>query len=313
MGILDNYSIAFPARDAFYHGLSREFYDAFNEFRSVFDTASHFMNENLYEVAYENPKIKPELHTVCLITHCIALYKLLLMHIKKPHAAIGFSQGEFAAVSAAGSVPFPGVLKLVYELELLLINDTAIKNGSMVRVMELDRETLHECYNYVDPSEESITLSITYSQNQNVVSGRSDKIKELSKLAKEKGARWVIPLDGGGSFHSPLCRDILKTSGQIFDRYQFQDAVYAVFSCVDGKMTTDGKSIKEKLSQQIAMPIVWDTLVKNQKEYGSNCILELGPGCTISGNTRIIDDSIICQWINEMSDFENIIKITEKL
>lgn len=312
MNILENYSIAFPARDAYYHGLSREFYDAFKEFRNVFDAASHFMNEDLYEVAYKNPKIRPELHTVCLITHCIALYKLLLLHIKKPHAAIGFSQGEFAAVSAAGSLPFPGVLKLVYELELLLINDMAIKNGSMVRVMELDREILRECCKSVDPDEKSIILSITYSNDQNVVSGENEKIKELSKLAKEKGARWVIPLDGGGAFHSPLCRDILKISKKIFNRYQFRDAEYPVFSCVDGQMAVDGKCIKEKLSQQIAMPIVWDTLIKNQKSYGSNYILELGPGCTISGNTRIIDDSIVCRWINDMNDFENVIKIVEK-
>lgn len=312
MNIFDKYSIAFPARDAFNHGLSREFYDTFSAFQRVFDEASDFVHENLYEVAYANPKIKPELHTVCLVTHCIALYNLLLLYIKKPNAAIGFSQGEFAAVSAAGSLSYPEVLKLVYELELLLINDTEIKNGSMVRVMELDREILQECCDLVNPDGESIAISITYSQDQNVVSGKNDILKELSKLAKRKGARWVIPLDGGGAFHSPLCRDILKTSGQIFDKYQFQDAEYAVFSCVDGMMTKKGKNIKEKLSQQIAMPILWGTLIKNQKEYGNQCILELGPGCTISGNTRIIDDNITCRWINDMNDFKNIVKIAEK-
>jgi len=310
MNIFDKYSVAFPARDSFYYGLSREFYDEFSEFRSVFNEASSFMNEDLYEVAYENPTIKPNLHIVCLITHCVALYKLLLLHIKKPHAAIGFSQGEFAAVSAAGSVPFPEILKLVYELELLLLDDVDIKNGSMVRVMELDRQILKACCNSLDPNEESIALSITYSQDQNVVSGRSDKIKELSKLAKEKGARWVIPLDGG-AFHSPLCKNALKLSRRIFDKYEFNDAEYGVFSCIDGEMALDGNTIKDKLSKQIAMPITWDALVRNQKEYGNRCILEMGPGCTISGNTRIIDDAIICKWINDMSDFKNLIMISK--
>ena len=312
MSILGKYSIAFPARDAFYHGLSKEFYNEFYEFRHTFDEASDFMNEDIYEVAYVNPKMKPELHTVCLITHCMALYKVLLLHIERPHAAIGFSQGEFAAVTAAGSVSFPEVLKLVYELELLLINDTAISNGSMVRVMELDREILRECCNSIDPNEDSITLSITYSNDQNVVSGRSEKIREISRLAKEKGARWVIPLDGSGAFHSPLCRNILHASKQIFDQYQFHDADYAVSSCVDGNMSMDGENIKAKLSQQIAMPILWDALIRNQKEYGSNCILELGSGCTISGNTRIIDDSITCKWISNMNDFKEVIKMVER-
>jgi len=308
MNRIDKYSIAFPARDAFYHGLSREFYDEFSEFKNVFDSASEFMKENLYEVAYENTKVKSELHTACLITHCMALYRLLLLHIKKPHAAIGFSQGEFAAVSAVGAASFPEILKLVYELELLLINDRDIKNGSMVRVMELDREKLRECCQVVDPEGENIALSITYSQDQNVVSGRTEKIKELSILAKEKGARWIIPLDGG-AFHSPLCKGAMKKARPIFDKYQFQDAEYGVFSCLDGEMATDGDAIKNKLSKQIAMPIAWDTLIKNQKAYGNKFILELGTGCTISGNTRIVDDTITCKWINDLSDFKALIKL----
>lgn len=310
MNFYDKYSIAFPARDAFYHGLSRDFYDEFSEFRNVYDEASAFLNVDIYEISYINPKLRPELHTVCLITHCLALYRIILKYINKPHAAIGFSQGEFAAVAATGSVSFPEVLKLVYDLELLLINNKTIQTGSMVRVIELDREILKECCNHIDHEGKNITLSIAYSQDQNVVSGRSDKIKELSKLAKEKGARWVIPLGASGAFHCPLCNDILKSSGQIFDQHEFRDADYAVFSCVDGDMTTKGTDIKEKLSNQIAKPIIWDKLVRNQKKYGSNYILELGPGCTISGNTRIIDESIKCRWINDMNDFTSIINTT---
>ena len=309
MSTFEKYSIAFPARDAFYHGLSREFYDEFSEFRNIFDLASTYFSENLYEIAYVNPDKNSNLHTVCLIVHCIALYQLLLSHCKKePYAAFGFSQGEFAAISAANSLPFPNVLKLVYELELLLNGNTEIKQGIMVRIMGLDRKDLEECCHWIDPEGKNIALSIFYSQDQNVVSGRKDKIDEVSKLAKQKGARWVIPLNGGGAFHSPLCRNIIINSRQIFNKFYFTNSQFAVFSCVDGKMSMDGNIIKEKLSKQIAMPIVWDRLIMNQKEYGSRCILELGPGCTISGNTRIIDDTIKCIWINDLNDFKNAIE-----
>ena len=83
MSTFEKYSIAFPARDAFYHGLSREFYDEFSEFRNIFDLASTYFSENLYEIAYVNPDKNSNLHTVCLIVHCIALYQLLLSHCKK--------------------------------------------------------------------------------------------------------------------------------------------------------------------------------------------------------------------------------------
>jgi|GEM_PF-1009045 len=300
----NGYTIAFPARDAFYNGLDDGFYREYSEFRNVFDIASDFIREDLRVITYDKPGLRPELHTVCLVAHCIALYGILTAHRGKPVAAIGFSQGEFAAASAAGSVSFPEVLGLVYSLEALLSNNLDIRKGIMVRVVGLDREALKECCDSVDPSGKSITVAITYTTNQNVVSGDAVKVKELSDMAKQRGARWVIPLNSGGAFHSALCRSILPESDKVFETYEFKNASYPVFSCLDGDFMIDGTEIKKKLSQQIAAPVKWDKLIGNHKKYIGGRIIELA-GSTVSGNTRIVDDDIPCEWINNVFDLEN--------
>lgn len=309
MESLSKYAVAFPARDAFYHGLSASFYDEFETFRKIYDMASSFIGENLHEISYKNPEGKPQLHTVCLITHCYALYRVLEEYfLKQPSAAIGFSQGEFTAVASGGVLAFPNILKLIYDLELLLASNEKIISGTMERVFGLDREKLYECCHSIDPDKRHISLGICLSNDQNVISGVKEKILKVSRLAKENGARWVISLGSGGSFHSPLCLEILGESDKIFDTFAFSDSDFPIYSCADGSSSRIGKQIKKMLSKQIAMPILWDTIISNLKMEGINKIIELGPGCTISGNTRIIDPSIESKWINNVKDLSDLLK-----
>ncbi|MFZ5351469.1 MAG: ACP S-malonyltransferase [Bacillota bacterium] len=303
----NQFAVAFPARDAFYYGLTPDFYHKFETFRKIYETASNIMGEDLYKISYEYPNKKEEYHTVCLITHCYGLYSILLENYYKPSASLGFSQGEFTAVVAAGSAQFVEVIKLVYELELLLSKNDVIMSGTMARVFELDRESLRKCCRQIDPEGNLVDIAIELSANQNVISGNKEKINMLAGLVKKNGARWVIPVGNGGAFHSPLCRDIIMDSKTVFNKYCFEKAQYPVFSCTDGNSSIDGGRIKSMLSQQIAAPIRWDRVINNLSAKRIKRVLEIGPGCTISGNTRIINPDIKCHWINSLEDFNAVI------
>lgn len=303
-----SYAVAFPARDTFSQGLSSSFYDEHEQFREIYHAASQCIGEDLYEISYQNNTAKPELHTVCLITHCYALYQLFRLNAKVPDAAIGFSQGEFTAAAAAESLDFLSILQLVYRLEKIIANSPEVTGGRMARVVELDREILLKCCEEADPGGKKLSLAILFTNDQNVVSGSADAIERVARLAKQKGARWVLPLGNGGAFHSPLCKEILSRSTPIFEEYDFKDTQIPVYSCIDGCGSRTGTVIRKKLSSQIAGPIVWDRLVHNLTQQGVDTIIELGPGCSISGNTRIIDPSVKCNWVNDIQDLESILK-----
>lgn len=298
MIIMDSYIAAFPGRDAFYKGLSKSFYNEYLIVRSIFEEADTFLGENLEKISYENPQARPELHTVCLITHCYAIYNVISQIIGKPVGAIGFSHGEFTALTAAGSINFPQVLELVYRLEKLLNEFTDITRGRMVRIVGLDVEELEGCCRHVDGKGQNVSVAIYLSDNQNIISGEDSAVEEVTSLAKKKGARWAIRLDSTGAFHSPLCREALSKSEAIFDEYCFSDSMFPVYSCVDGKGSVTGADLKTKLSVQIAEPVKWNKIITNIKGSNITKLLELGPGCTVSGNTRLVDSNMDCIWIN---------------
>lgn len=307
-----SYAVAFPARDTFSQGLSSSFYDEYIQFREIYNAASQCIGEDLHEISYRNNTVKPELHTVCLITHCYALYQLFRSNIKKPDAVIGFSQGEFTAAAVAESLDFLSILQLVYRLEKIIVNSPKVTDGRMARVVELDREILLKCCEEADPGRKELSVAILFSKDQNVVSGSSGAVERVGRLAKQNGARWVLSLGNGGAFHSPLCKEILNQSTPIFEEYDFRDTEIPVYSCIDGCGSRVGTVIRKKLSNQIAGSIVWDCLIHNLTEQGIDTIIELGPGCSISGNTRIVEPAVKCNWVNNIQDLESILKCIGK-
>lgn len=309
---ISDYVAAFPGRNAFYLGLDPSFYNEYALFRMIYDEAGNFFNEDLFEISYKNPTIKSEFHTVCLIIHCYGIYQLLIRELQPPGAAIGFSQGEFTAIACAEGLQFLQVLELVHQLELLILENKEIRDGSMMLVYDFDRAKLLECIHEINADEDGVSLAIYLSNNQNVVSGTKAKVSEVAQLAKKRGARWAINLETQGAFHSPICNLISIKSDKVFDRYFFSGAAYPVYSCIDGEGTQNGPLIKRKISKQIRKPVLWDLLINNLNQNGFNQILELGPGSTISGYTRINNDTMACRWINNVKELHDTIGMYEK-
>lgn len=308
---MQKYAVAFPARDAFYIGLSTTFYEEYESFRNIYELASNYMGEDLYEISYKKSSLKPELHMVCLLTHCYGAYNILTEYLHMPSASLGLSQGEFTAITASGSIKFPEILKLVYNLELLIIQNEQVKEGIMARVMELDREKVRECCRYVDPYEKKVSIAMYLSNEQNIISGQKDAVDRACTLAKEKGAKWTLKLSSGGGFHSPICSAVMENARSVFNMFEFKDSLYLVYSCVDGIGSLSGERIKERISTQISKPVLLDKLILNLKADSVERIIELGSGCTICGNTRIIDHNLECCWVNNTKDLSYVLKLFE--
>ena len=64
--------------------------------------------------------------------------------------------------------------------------------------------------------------------------------------------------------------------------------------------------IRHKLSMQLDHPLQWGALVRRLQQNGVRRLLEIGPGCTVSGNTRVAAPALECRWINTAKDVETI-------
>ena len=65
---------------------------------------------------------------------------------------------------------------------------------------------------------------------------------------------------------------------------------------------------KPLLSQQIASPVRWETIVRNMIAAGADTVVELGPGTTLCGLIEKIDKTVKTYALSTQADLETILK-----
>lgn len=298
----DKFCIAFPGREALIKGMDQSFFNHYKIIKAVFEEASDYLRIKLHKICYEDINIKKQWKTICLVTHCYAIYKVIEKEYGIPSALLGYSQGEFTACTAAGVFHFPEVLRLIYKLEELLLSEY-IQSECMYRFIDIDAKILEELCEKIDPSHNNVFISAYISKSQNIVSGKNKYVEKLVKLAKKSGARWAINLNSDRAYHSKLCERVAILSKNYFQSMELYHANIPVFSCLDGEISYNKTEICNKLSRQIDHPIQWNKMVNNL--IGGQNIMnlyEIGPGCTVSANSRLINDNLTCRWIGSVND-----------
>lgn len=298
---MPNWCAAFPGREAIEKGLDTSFFKNYKEVRELFHIANDFCHKDIAKLCYDTFTIDIEWQTVCLVTHCYALYKIMKAEFGTPDCAAGYSQGEFTACVAAGVFKFPEILELIYKLELLLHGSQTTRE-CMYRIIGIATKRLEEICREADQTGNFVNISAYLSDTQNVISGKQDYAEVVIGKAKQNGARWAIPLNAERAFHCCLCNIPAEKSAELFFKQNVNTAEFPVYSCYDGKESLVGEIVKGKLSKQLNHPIMWKTLITNMADDGINQLIEIGPGCTVSANSRIADVRMRCKWIGSMSD-----------
>ncbi len=296
--------IAFPGREAYDKGMDDSFCRNFAASREAMEQACDYMQKDLAALCYKGEKAEERWKSVCLAAHCYAAYRAVAPRLNQPHVFTGYSQGEFTACAAAGVFSFPEVLGLIFQLETILLEGKRSDEG-MVRIIGLERSRLRSCCRQADPQGKEVFISAIYSADQTMLSGRYPQLAEAARLAKRQGAQWALPIATERAFHSPLCAGAGDTAQPLFEAFPARDAG-TVYSCYDGQPSCRGSMIRHKLSMQLDHPLQWGALVRRLQQNGVRRLLEIGPGCTVSGNTRVAAPALECRWINTAKDVETI-------
>ena len=292
---------AFPGREAVAKGLDSTVYKKAASAQKVFRWASEYCAKDLASICYGAEKNEGPWMTVGLVTHCYGIYRTLEEWRGRPKAFAGYSQGEFTACAAAGVFEFPEILGLILGLEQILEEESPA-DEAMIRVMDLDQKVLQECCQQYQESGKQVYISAYLSDTQNIISGKQPDLQELVQELKKRGARWTLPLPVKRGYHSPLCQASAEKARKFFLRMQMYSPSNPVYSCYDGQRSADPYTIRDKLSRQVQHPIHWKTLADNCVSDGIRSLIEIGPGCTVSGNTRIANPNIACQWVKTMNE-----------
>src|SRR5690606_34124858 len=106
-----------------------------------------------------------------------------------------------------------------------------------------------------------------------VIAGDPTAIDEAGALAKELGARRVMPLPVGGAFHTPFMAPAAERLSAALEQVAFADAEVPVVANVDAEPHRDGAGAAGRLREQLTAPVRWQQSVERMLAEGATAFL----------------------------------------
>ena len=235
----------------------------------------------------------------CLYVTELALAAVLTEQGFKADMCAGFSLGELSALCYAGAIDFETGLKLVMRRGELMQQDAEKADTFMAAVIRLPEEKLMEIIAGFDN-----VYAVNFNgAGQITVAGAAEHQEAFSEAVKEAGGR-AMPLKVSGAFHSPYMNDAAKAFEDVIAEQSFTTPEITVYSDTTGK-PYEG-DVADTLKKQIINPVHWETIVKDMIANGVDTFIEVGPGKTLTGLIKRMDETVKPYRMSEYGDIEEI-------
>ena len=285
----------FPGQGSQYVNMGRELAELSPIVKGVFEEADAVMTpilgQPLTDYIFVDPNDKTavnkatfdmmqtEITQPAMLTMDIALYRLLQSYGFEADMVMGHSLGEYAALIAAGILPFAQALEAAaargQEMAAVQVED----NGKMAAVLapiDVVEETLAQVDGYVIPANIN-------SLSQCVFGGASEAVETAVKLFAEKDYR-VMTLPVSHAFHTNIVAPASEPLRRMLDRLDVRPPQLPLVANVTGDLyPTDVTEIKELLKQQIASTVQWVKGLQTLYGHGIHTFVEVGPKRALRG------------------------------
>jgi [acyl-carrier-protein] S-malonyltransferase len=216
----------------------------------------------------------------------------------RPDYVAGHSVGEYAALAASGALPIGDTLRLVRERGRLMHEEGLACPSGMAAVLGLDAATLSvvcaEATAHAQaeagqegrgghPGNDTVVVANDNAPGQVVISGARQALDLAMDLARERGAKRVVPLAVSGAFHSPVMAPAAAGLAQAVAAAPLTDAQIPLVANITGEPITAAADLRQELAQQIAAQVQWTQSVSRLAELGVTTFVEIGAGQVLSG------------------------------
>ncbi|MGC8826468.1 MAG: ACP S-malonyltransferase, partial [Anaerolineae bacterium] len=199
----------FPGQGSQRVGMGRALYESSPAVRALFQRADALLDFPLEQLCFEGPEeaLTETRHAQpALLVTALAFWEWARAQgAPAPAFLAGHSLGHFSALAAAGALDFEDALRLVRARAEAMQDAAARHAGGMAAVIRLARPALEQvCQQASAETGAYVGIANDNSPEQLVISGERRALERAMELAKEAGARRVVPLAVSGAFHSPL-------------------------------------------------------------------------------------------------------------
>lgn len=197
--------------------------------------------------------------------------------------AAGHSLGEYTALTAVGALCLEDGVRLVTERGAAMQAAADARPGTMAAVLGADDEVVEEA---CAKASGDVWVANSNGAGQVVIAGDADGIAEAGAIAKELGARKVLPLPVGGAFHTPFMASAAERLRAALAATSFANAEVPVLANVDALPHQHADQWADLLDAQLTSPVRWHQTVERMLADGVTAFLELGPGAVLTGMAK---------------------------
>lgn len=293
-------TLLFPGQGAQYVGMGKslEGHSAFG----LFEKANSALGFDLSKMMFEGPEEDLTLTKFtqpAILSHSVALFEkakeLLDEKNIKIDRVLGHSVGEYAALVAAGALPFEDAVKAVHLRGKFMQDAVPAGKGKMFAIMKIPQETIEKVCNEVSTKDSEVMPANFNEPNQIVISGEAEACDRAVKWFEENWSNpyRAIELNVSAPFHSSLMKPAAENLNKAFSDFNFKDTSLPYVANVDAKeyeAGTSAEKVKENLFKQVDGSVLWTQSIQALPD--DTVCIECGPGRVLMGLIRKINRSI---------------------
>jgi [acyl-carrier-protein] S-malonyltransferase len=197
--------------------------------------------------------------------------------------AAGHSLGEYSALTAVGALRLEDGVRLVSERGAAMQAAADVRPGTMAAVLGADDDVVASA---CERAAGEVWVANSNGAGQVVIAGDAAAIAEAGAIAKELGARKVLPLPVGGAFHTPFMAPAAERLAAALTATTFADAEVPVIANVDALPHQHADQWAGLLGTQLTSPVRWRQSVERMVTDGVTAFVELGPGSVLTGMAK---------------------------
>lgn len=309
-------AFVFPGQGSQTVGMCKAFYDEYAVARRVFEEADEALGFSITKMCFEGPEsdlrltynTQPAILTAS--TACAAVLKEKGISCE---VAAGHSLGEYSALVNTGAMAFADAVRIVRKRGQFMQEAVPVGEGSMAAVLGLESDKIVEICQAVEAEGGEAVQAVNFNcPGQVVIAGAVNAVNKAVEALKAAGAKRAVLLPVSAPFHSSLMQPASERLAEVLAPIEIKDITIPVVANVTAKEVTNGAEIKELLVKQAAMPVLWETSVRNMVADGVDTFVEVGPGKVLTGFTKKIAKGLPALNIEDPASLEKVLAHFEK-
>lgn len=287
-------AVVFPGQGSQTVGMGKDLVDAYPIAKETFDEADAIMGVALSEMMFDDPDgtLGETMYTQpALYVHSIALWRCL--QAERPDVEFvftaGHSLGEFTALTVADALAFDDGLKLVRERGRLMQAAGESNPGAMAALLGITVEDAQRLCDDCGSDDKPLVIANDNCPGQVVISGDGDSLQAAVEVAKDYGAKRIIPLDVSVATHSPLMQPAADPFAELVRSTPFSAPRLPVYGNVSAQPLTTAEDIRAELEAQLTSTVRWRESINQMIAAGATQFIEMGSKNVLTGLLRRID------------------------